>query len=1609
MGKHQSGNEDLRLSEEELSEDAVQHLKSELPKALTGSIDDIKKLIQTRTALETKIDYNTPGFDGYSSTDIPLLHIAAAYGPPEIVEFLLDAGANIEETTDAGSTVLHLAARNGCHENLKILFDRGAKSLIDVPMHDRSLPLTEGVWGGDFETCRLLVALDANLDLKGSQGRTALMFGAKKGYTEIIKLLLDAGADIHAVSDDRTTALNYAVERNFCEATKLLLTRGADKTLQDGNDGNVLHVAALLGHADVTTELLLDPQDSYVNSSNSHGNTALHLAAFHGQPHIAQILIEHHADKEFLNKVLDTPLHVACATPRPEVARVLIQNGAQVDKYNENGNTPLQLAAASGEADIVSILLDRHAKVDTNNKNGNTPLQLASADGHHEVVRILLDHNAAVCTRTLKNGSTSLHLASDNGHTEVISLLLAHKADLAEVNKSGFTPLHLACDGGHVDAVGLLLDSGTAIAVGDTTGMTPLHAAAFGGHVEIVELLLERGADVNCVDAAGDTPLHIALSQERTAVMDFLISQGADIHKRNVIKRSPFKLACAAPDIVPFAPVLKSHPGLLRTNANGWSVLHYASFEGRDSTVQELLEDGQIDPSFRTLAKRSPLRLAVENNHVDVVLNLLNSQQYYPDEPIWCQPCPTAEDEIQVVAEGLKRVIDMMGLDERDRAKCILYWAIANCQPVLIEELFSRWFNKTTRLKGGMTCLHVAAQYGHKNLIAEQFSGMSILDITHDGITSFQVATASGHLDVMEALLDSIQANPAQQIQAIIMLASGRESALSLAVKGRDPDVKGFLWARLKSLALEKRDFYSTNKDQADQLLELAAQLEKPGDEIHLQMMLDNWFERPKLGHSDTTVLHSAIENHQVVVLWWLLANGGHFKKDEMDFAHKILDKKGDELSRVMIDLLQNPPQIVEQDAITDSDRPPARPKMPSVLSTLKKLPVTIIDFYDKENNIDLHYTERSIEEIIYDPNSGPNEVMQSARRKGHRQLKSLKQDLAYIKETSLGQIPAENMSHDDMDHANLDPQTDLGNLRFRWLHVPANHMQLTTDLATVISIEQGRMQKEHLHAAKFFSRNYGRVAAGQNKTYMKPQCTQEFAAFTEQYHSEEGLSALPQRNRLALYMPFLSLGKLIPEHNSPAQPISQDPMTLDQYFYPTIEDTSKRDNDQVVSRYLERAKMHADENVDDRNEKARSQGSPSTEVGQKTILMVDQVWMWILDGCMGVLQNLLISWFELTKTGTIITTSSKPPDQREDLLSAGIRDFVMSNQSQSSFERVTSMNSMIEVVLGVATGLFTKRIIQIQNGLTEKKPERKSALEIFRESIRRVANLETDLFRDFMDSLDNEKKNHPHRYAKGWVNNMPENPYHVISEEARLLDEIKDIQDELNMLRTLAESQQNVWEQAFQTKELNSFTHFQFKTTCTPNMILRDIQDMITEAKIVQESINTLLDLRQKQASIKEAEFGRQQANDTAKQANIVMVFTLVTIVFLPLSFLSSVFALNVRDFPHSSGVVEYQAYWIFPILFCVSAGVSIPFMILAFNFDRAIGLWNWIKYIAGQNREDGSTDTPKHSQSDGMQGEAVDTTRSSSLDKDIDLPKNTSRLRKYGFRRHEPSQSPC
>jgi len=71
----------------------------------------------------------------------------------------------------------------------------------------------------------------------------------------------------------------------------------------------------------------------------------------------------------------------------------------------------------------------------------------------------------------------------------------------------------------------------------------------------------------------------------------------------------------------------------------------------------------------------------------------------------------------------------------------------------------------------------------------------------------------------------------------------------------------------------------------------------------------------------------------------------------------------------------------------------------------------------------------------------------------------------------------------------------------------------------------------------------------------------------------------------------------------------------------------------------------------------------------------------------------------------------------------------------------------------------------------------------------------------------------------------------------------------------------------------------------------------MLKSAEAAKKAYKELLDMKQKQASIIEAQQARRQTKVAANQSRTVVIFTLVTIIFLPLSFFASVFGINARE----------------------------------------------------------------------------------------------------------------
>lgn len=140
---------------------------------------------------------------------------------------------------------------------------------------------------------------------------------------------------------------------------------------------------------------------------------------------------------------------------------------------------------------------------------------------------------------------------------------------------------------------------------------------------------------------------------------------------------------------------------------------------------------------------------------------------------------------------------------------------------------------------------------------------------------------------------------------------------------------------------------------------------------------------------------------------------------------------------------------------------------------------------------------------------------------------------------------------------------------------------------------------------------------------------------------------------------------------------------------------------------------------------------------------------------------------------------------------------------------------------------------------------------------------------------------------------------------------ELRDIEDELNTLDKLfKEQQRGVSDMLTHYAELNrqqgkGALGIQWLTEINHTLdgYKEQVEGMLKSAQTAQKAFKELLDMKQKQANIVEAHLAREQTEVAADQSRSIMIFTIFTIIFLPLSFFASVFGINAREW---SGVSQ-------------------------------------------------------------------------------------------------------
>ena len=400
---------------------------------------------------------------------------------------------------------------------------------------------------------------------------------AMRGDAEEVHELLRAGADVNAAQGDGMTALHWAAENGRIELAEVLVFAGANPEAATRVGGfTPLMVASRAGHAGIVR--LLADAGANLEATTETGETALHYAAWSGNPEIAVALAEKGADVDAQESANgQTPLMFAAAYGRTEVVRTLLEAGADPSIRTNVIDYPAmaredrelirqrdrRLSALFGE-DIISDTPVDGTRQDEDEEEaeeeeeerpagraatrgqtrapmsydqlvgrqgGNAALHYAAREGHHDVVRTLLQGGADIDQVTGGDLSSALLMTILNGHFDLAMWLLEQGADPNLQSDPGATPLYAAV---HLQWVPKsFYPQPTAIKQENTT------------YLELMKALLDAGAEPNVrlkrhlwytsfnhnvlgVDTWGATPFWRAAYGTDVDAMRLLVAYGAN-------------------------------------------------------------------------------------------------------------------------------------------------------------------------------------------------------------------------------------------------------------------------------------------------------------------------------------------------------------------------------------------------------------------------------------------------------------------------------------------------------------------------------------------------------------------------------------------------------------------------------------------------------------------------------------------------------------------------------------------------------------------------------------------------------------------------------------------------------------------------------------------------------------------------------------------------------------------------------------------------------------------------------------------------------------------------------------------------------------------------
>lgn len=242
-------------------------------------------------AVKTYIESNPNSVHEINQWGLTAIQTVTAWGHrnhTELIDLLMEKGANINQLSRDGKSVIHFAAESAPMDFIKYLIEKGADiAIIDG---DNNSSLYYAILRQNNELIDLLYNETVELPVSGEKGRKLLQGSVSCGHKLIANKLISEGADMNALRGDGGTLLHCAAEGGLLEVMELLLSNKFDINAQNNYYYTPLHLATKNNNIDAV--MLLIEKDANINCSTNIGLTPYQIAEKNEYTEISEILVK---------------------------------------------------------------------------------------------------------------------------------------------------------------------------------------------------------------------------------------------------------------------------------------------------------------------------------------------------------------------------------------------------------------------------------------------------------------------------------------------------------------------------------------------------------------------------------------------------------------------------------------------------------------------------------------------------------------------------------------------------------------------------------------------------------------------------------------------------------------------------------------------------------------------------------------------------------------------------------------------------------------------------------------------------------------------------------------------------------------------------------------------------------------------------------------------------------------------------------------------------------------------------------------------------------------------------------------------------------------------